>query len=170
MLNGAAERVLDRPGNRLIGRHAGADAPHVDSGVIDRVLRQARETGETVLGLPVRGRPPSGPDGDRMWSLSTFRLTDPADRRLGMCQAYVDITDGYRAERRLELLTRAGAGIDVTLDVARTAQELADVLVPALGDVAWVALSEAVLDGDESSKMPGPGQWNLRRTGVGPTG
>ncbi|MFF3525607.1 SpoIIE family protein phosphatase [Streptomyces rubiginosohelvolus] len=170
LLNGAAERVLGRPGDRLIGRHAGADAPHVDSGVIDRVLRQVRETGESVLGLPVRGRPPSGPDGDRMWSLSTFRLTDPADRLLGMCQAYADITDGYRAERQLELLTRAGAGIGATLDVARTAQELADVLVPALGDVAWVALSEAVLDGDEPPKMSGPGQWNLRRTGVAPPG
>ncbi|MFE3961638.1 SpoIIE family protein phosphatase [Streptomyces cyaneofuscatus] len=170
LLNGAAERVLDRPGNRLIGRHAGADAPHVDSGVIDRVLRQVRETGESVLGLPVRGSPPSGPEGERMWSLSTFRLTDPADRLLGMCQAYVDITDGYRAERQRELLTRAGAGIGATLDVARTAQELADVLVPALGDVAWVALSEAVLDGDEPPKMSGPGQWNLRRTGVAPPG
>ncbi|MFF2697022.1 SpoIIE family protein phosphatase [Streptomyces cyaneofuscatus] len=170
LLNGAAERVLDRPGNRLIGRHAGADALHVDSGVIDRVLRQVRETGESVLGLPVRGSPPSGPEGERMWSLSTFRLTDPADRLLGMCQAYVDITDGYRAERQRELLTRAGAGIGATLDVARTAQELADVLVPALGDVAWVALSEAVLDGDEPPKMSGPGQWNLRRTGVAPPG
>ncbi|MFI8351805.1 SpoIIE family protein phosphatase [Streptomyces cyaneofuscatus] len=170
LLNGAAERVLDRPGNRLIGRHAGADALHVDSGVIDRVLRQVWETGESVLGLPVRGSPPSGPEGERMWSLSTFRLTDPADRLLGMCQAYVDITDGYRAERQRELLTRAGAGIGATLDVARTAQELADVLVPALGDVAWVALSEAVLDGDEPPKMAGPGQWNLRRTGVAPPG
>ncbi|WP_455908000.1 SpoIIE family protein phosphatase [Streptomyces cyaneofuscatus] len=170
LLNGAAERVLDRPGNRLIGRHAGADALHVDSGVIDRVLRQVRETGESVLGLPVHGSPPSGPEGERMWSLSTFRLTDPADRLLGMCQAYVDITDGYRAERQRELLTRAGAGIGATLDVARTAQELADVLVPALGDVAWVALSEAVLDGDEPPKMSGPGQWNLRRTGVAPPG
>ncbi|MEU8563279.1 SpoIIE family protein phosphatase [Streptomyces cyaneofuscatus] len=170
LLNGAAERVLDRPGNRLIGRHAGADALHVDSGVIDRVLRQVWETGESVLGLPVRGSPPSGPEGERMWSLSTFRLTDPADRLLGMCQAYVDITDGYRAERQRELLTRAGAGIGATLDVARTAQELADVLVPALGDVAWVALSEAVLDGDEPPKMSGPGQWNLRRTGVAPPG
>ncbi|MGW4726408.1 SpoIIE family protein phosphatase [Streptomyces sp. NPDC004291] len=170
LLNGAAERVLDRPGNRLIGRHAGADASHADSGTIDRVLRQVRETGESVLGLPVRASPPSGPDGDRMWSLSTFRLTDPADRLLGTCQAYVDITDGYRAERRLELLTRAGAGIGATLDVARTAQELADVLVPALGDVAWVALSEAVLDGDEPPKMSGPGQWNLRRIGAAPPG
>ncbi|WP_432128620.1 SpoIIE family protein phosphatase [Streptomyces sp. bgisy082] len=170
LLNGAAERVLARPGDRLIGRNAGADTSRVDSGTIGRVLRQVRETGESVLGLPVRGSPSSDPDGDRMWSLSTFRLTDPADRLLGMCQAYVDITDGYRAERRLELLTRAGAGIGATLDVARTAQELADVLVPALGDVAWVALSEAVLDGDEPPKMSGPGQWNLRRIGVAPPG
>ncbi|MYR41489.1 PAS domain-containing protein, partial [Streptomyces sp. SID5910] len=170
LLNEAAERVLTHPGNQLIGRHVGADTCHVDSGTVDRVLRQVRETGESVLGLPVRGSPPTGPDRDRMWSLSTFRLTDPTDRLLGMCQTYVDITDGYRAERRLELLTKAGAGIAATLDVARTAQELADVLVPALGDVAWVALSEAVLEGDEPPRMSGPGRWNLRRIGVAPPG
>ncbi|MFC9590015.1 SpoIIE family protein phosphatase [Streptomyces sp. NPDC056944] len=170
LLNGAAERALSHPGNQLIGRHVGADTSHVDSGAIDRVLRQVRETGEPVLGLPVRGSPPSGPDRDRMWSLSTFRLTDSTDRPLGTCQTYVDITDGYRAERRLELLTKAGAGIGATLDVARTAQELADVLVPALGDVAWVALSETVLEGDEPPKMLGPGQWKLRRIGVAPPG
>ncbi|MEU6289366.1 SpoIIE family protein phosphatase [Streptomyces sp. NPDC046988] len=170
LLNGAAEQVLTRPGNQLIGRPVGGDTSHVESGTVDRVLRQVRETGDPVLSLPVRGSPLPGPDRDRMWSLSTFRLTDPTDRLLGMCQTYADITDGYRAERRLELLTRAGAGIGATLDVARTAQELADVLVPALGDVAWVALSEAVLEGDEPPKMSGPGRWNLRRIGVAPPG
>ncbi|MFG2833523.1 SpoIIE family protein phosphatase [Streptomyces zaomyceticus] len=168
-LNGAAERVLTHPGSRLIGRRVGADPSHGDAGTLERVLRQVRETGEPVLGLPVWS-PPAGPDGDRIWSLATFRLTDPTDRPLGMCQTYIDITDGYRAERRLELLTEAGAGIGATLDVERTAQELADVLVPALGDVAWVALSEAVLAGDEPPKAIGPGQWNLRRIGVAPTG
>ncbi|MFC9795646.1 SpoIIE family protein phosphatase [Streptomyces sp. NPDC127584] len=170
VLNKAAERALTRPGDQLNGRHVGADTSLGDSGTVDQVLRQVRETGEPVLGLPVRGSPSPDPDGDRMWSLSTFRLTDPADRPLGMCQTYLDITDGYRAERRLALLTRAGAGIGATLDVARTAQELADVLVPDLGDVAWVALSEAVLEGDEPPKMLGPGEWNLRRTGAAPPG
>ncbi|MEU6384108.1 SpoIIE family protein phosphatase [Streptomyces bauhiniae] len=164
-LNGPAEQALTSPGNQLIGRRAGADTAHVDSATVERVLRQVRETGESVLDLSVRG---SGPERDRMWSLSTFRLTGPADRLLGMCQTYVDVTDGYRAERRLDLLTRAQAGISGTLDVARTAQELADVLVPALGDVAWVALAEAVLEGDEPPKMLGPGRWNLRRIAVAP--
>ncbi|WP_343238920.1 SpoIIE family protein phosphatase [Streptomyces sp. SID9124] len=170
LLNAAAERVLGHPANRLVGRHLDTDTPHVDADTADRVLRQVRETGESVLGLPVRGGPPSGPDRDRWWALSTFRLTDPAGRLLAMCQTYADITDGYRAERRMELLTRAGEGIGATLDVARTAQELADVVVPDLGDVAWVALSEAVLEGDEPPKTSGPGQWNLRRTGVAPQG
>ncbi|MFB7365928.1 SpoIIE family protein phosphatase [Streptomyces hydrogenans] len=170
LLNGAAERALSGPENEVTGRHVGADTSHVDSGTVDRVLRRVRDTGEPALGLPVHGSPPSGSDHDRMWSLSAFRLTDPSGRPLGTCQTYVDITDGYRAERRLDLLTRAGAGIGATLDVARTAQELADVLVPAFGDVAWVALSEAVLEGDEPPKMLGPGQWNLRRVGAAPPG
>ncbi|MFB8085144.1 SpoIIE family protein phosphatase [Streptomyces sp. NPDC055992] len=170
LLNAAAERVLGHPRDQLVGRHVGADTPHVDSETVARVLRQVRESGESVLGLPVRGSPPSGPDRDRWWSLSTFPLTGPADRLLGMCQTYADITHGYRAERRMELLTKAGEGIGATLDVARTAQELADVLVPDLGDAAWVSLSEAVLEGDEPPKTTGPGQWNLRRIGVAPPG
>ncbi|MFC9260520.1 SpoIIE family protein phosphatase [Streptomyces hydrogenans] len=170
LLNGAAEQILARPGDELIGRHVDAGTSHLASEAIDRVLRQVRETGESVLSLPVRGSPTSGPDGDRMWSLSTFRLTDPTDRPLGLCQTYVDITDRHRAEQRVELLTKAAADIGATLDVARTAQELADVLVPALGDLAWVALSEAVLEGDEPPKMSGPGRWRLHRIGVAPPG
>ncbi|RAJ54017.1 PAS domain S-box-containing protein [Streptomyces sp. KhCrAH-43] len=170
LLNAAAERVLGHPAHRLVGRPVGADTSHVAPETTDRVLRQVRETGESVLGLPVRGSPSSGPDRDRWWSLSTFRLTDPAGRLLGMCQTYADITDSHRAERRIKLLTRAGEGIGATLDVARTAQELADVLVPDLGDAAWVSLSEAVLEGDEPPKLTGPGSWNLRRIGVAPPG
>ncbi|WP_197085238.1 SpoIIE family protein phosphatase [Saccharothrix sp. ST-888] len=53
------------------------------------------------------------------------------------------------ARRRLELLSEASARIGTTLDVSRTAEELAEMAVPRLADVVTIDLSEAVLRGDE---------------------
>ncbi|MFF3331768.1 SpoIIE family protein phosphatase [Streptomyces sp. NPDC002888] len=55
------------------------------------------------------------------------------------------------ARRRLELLSEAGARIGTTLDVRRTAEELAETAVPRLADYVTVDLSEAVLRGEESA-------------------
>ncbi|MFG2716144.1 SpoIIE family protein phosphatase [Streptomyces goshikiensis] len=55
------------------------------------------------------------------------------------------------ARRRLELLAQANARIGTTLDVNRTAWELAEVAVPLLADFVTIDLPEAVLRGDESA-------------------
>ncbi|GAA0919806.1 hypothetical protein GCM10009549_38110 [Streptomyces thermoalcalitolerans] len=54
-----------------------------------------------------------------------------------------------QARRRLELLHEAGLRIGSTLDVTRTAEELAEVAVPGFADFAAVDLPGAVLDGEE---------------------
>jgi serine phosphatase RsbU (regulator of sigma subunit)/PAS domain-containing protein/anti-sigma regulatory factor (Ser/Thr protein kinase) len=53
------------------------------------------------------------------------------------------------ASNRLELLYDAGLGIGTTLDVRRTAEELAEVVVPQFADFATVDLVDPVLRGDE---------------------
>ncbi|KOV64106.1 histidine kinase [Streptomyces sp. MMG1121] len=58
------------------------------------------------------------------------------------------------ARERLNLLYDAGARIGNSLDVMRTAQELADVVVPRLADFVSVNLLEEVLSGKEPA--PGP--------------
>jgi serine phosphatase RsbU (regulator of sigma subunit)/anti-sigma regulatory factor (Ser/Thr protein kinase) len=63
------------------------------------------------------------------------------------------------ARRRLELLSEASARIGTTLDVRRTARELAEMAVPRLADFATIDLPEAVLRGEES---PDPGSDLLR--------
>ncbi|MDT0305505.1 SpoIIE family protein phosphatase [Streptomyces sp. DSM 44917] len=63
------------------------------------------------------------------------------------------------AQRRLQMLYRASVRIGTTLDVRRTAEELAAVAVPDLADAVTVDLSEEVLRGAE---MPG-GVIRLRR-------
>ncbi|MGW1911537.1 SpoIIE family protein phosphatase [Streptomyces sp. NPDC002076] len=55
------------------------------------------------------------------------------------------------ARRRLELLTDASTRIGTTLDVRRTAQELADTAVPRLADYVTIDLPEAVLRGEEAA-------------------
>ncbi|MFE3583928.1 SpoIIE family protein phosphatase [Streptomyces vinaceus] len=55
------------------------------------------------------------------------------------------------ARRRLELLAEASTRIGTTLDVTRTARELAEMAVPRLADYVTVDVPEAVLRGEESA-------------------
>ncbi|WP_189267592.1 SpoIIE family protein phosphatase [Streptomyces fuscichromogenes] len=55
------------------------------------------------------------------------------------------------ARRRLELLTDASTRIGTTLDVRRTAEELAETAVPRLADYVTIDLPEAVLRGEEAT-------------------
>ncbi|MGW1290798.1 GAF domain-containing protein, partial [Streptomyces sp. NPDC002586] len=66
------------------------------------------------------------------------------------------------ARERLNMLYDAGVGIGTSLDVTRTAEELAELAVPRFADFATVDLFDAVLQGEE----PKPGT-ALRRTACG---
>jgi serine phosphatase RsbU (regulator of sigma subunit)/anti-sigma regulatory factor (Ser/Thr protein kinase) len=69
-------------------------------------------------------------------------------------------TYALAARRRLELLSEASARMGTTLDVRRTAEELAETAVPRLADYVTIDLPEAVLRGEESTDPLG----DLRRT------
>ena len=71
-------------------------------------------------------------------------------------------TYALAARRRLELLSEAGVRIGTTLDVGRTARELAESAVPQLADFVTIDLPEAVLRGEESADP----RSDLRRTVV----
>jgi len=60
-------------------------------------------------------------------------------------------TYALAARRRLELLSEASGRIGTTLDVRRTAEELAETAVPRLADFVTIDLPEAVLRGEESA-------------------
>jgi serine phosphatase RsbU (regulator of sigma subunit)/anti-sigma regulatory factor (Ser/Thr protein kinase) len=64
------------------------------------------------------------------------------------------------ARERLKLLYDAGGRIGTTLDVTRTAEELADVAVPRFADIVSVELLDAVLRGEEPSGL----STEMRRT------
>ncbi|MBX6386688.1 MAG: SpoIIE family protein phosphatase, partial [Microbispora sp.] len=165
-VNAEAERDIAAPAEQLIGRRIGDVVPDIDVEGLEAVLRRVRDTGEPVLGFPVRGRTPRDPDHEHVWSDSCFRLTDPTGSVLGICQAATDITSGYLAQQRLALLNEASTRIGTTLDVARTAQELADVAVPALADIVTVDLLETTLRGEEPAPGPAGERVLARRVGI----
>ncbi|WP_256107520.1 SpoIIE family protein phosphatase/ATP-binding protein [Streptomyces sp. ODS05-4] len=66
------------------------------------------------------------------------------------------------ARRRLNLLYDAGVGIGTTLDVVRTAEELAEVTVGRFADFVTVDLADPVLRGEE----PTGASADMRRTAV----
>ncbi|WP_445529818.1 SpoIIE family protein phosphatase [Streptomyces cyslabdanicus] len=70
-----------------------------------------------------------------------------------------------QARRRLELLHDAGLRIGSTLDVTRTAEELAEVTVPRFADFTAVDLPDAVLRGEEPE--PFRAGTALRRVALG---
>ncbi|MGC4998472.1 SpoIIE family protein phosphatase [Streptomyces sp. DT195] len=71
-----------------------------------------------------------------------------------------------RARRHLEVLREASVRVGESLDVDRTAQDLANALVPAFGDLAMVALADAVSRGEEPPKSSGGGNLHMHRVAV----
>ncbi|MCG7205137.1 SpoIIE family protein phosphatase [Streptomyces arenae] len=118
-------------------------------------LRHAIETGESAFDGEIHGHMRADPDRDRVFSASASVLRDPRGNALGLCTTVDDVTDQHRARERLALLNEASTRIGSTLDVMRTAQELADVAVPRLADWVTVDLLETMLEGDEPAPFTG---------------
>ncbi|MFE9442183.1 SpoIIE family protein phosphatase [Streptomyces sp. NPDC006602] len=158
----AVEAVLtdDSPGQRLAAlTHPGArlgPAPH--KAVPPAVLPTGRPAHVTPL---------------RTTHAETGAQARPTTSRTAEPATAPDITDGgtdgvdggrlvllgepgvgmhaVAARQRLELLSEASARIGTTLDVPRTARELAEMAVPRLADFVTIDLPEAVLRGEESA-------------------
>ncbi|MFE9809796.1 SpoIIE family protein phosphatase [Streptomyces sp. NPDC005548] len=163
--NRAARHIRAFPLDDAMGRHPREWAGDFYSGVFETTLRDVLSTGVAVLDIEARGHlTPGAPE--TVLSISTFRLEDPAGGVLGVMAAIVDVTGQHRAAARLELLERANGHIGTTLDIFRTAQEFAEVMVPALADVVAVEVLDSVLRGE----VPAPGavfeHGALRCTGV----
>ncbi|MEV6166914.1 SpoIIE family protein phosphatase [Streptomyces sp. NPDC051954] len=160
-VNPALERINGIRAEEHLGRTIHEMLPRVDAEAMERVARQVLETGTPLVDQPTFGRTPADPEEDHAWSVSMYRLEDAVGTVLGVAASVVDITDQYRAgveaeaaRRRLALIADASTRIGTTLDLDRTASELADVAVPELADVAAVDLLEAVVEGRRSSLGP----------------
>ncbi|MFA1542571.1 SpoIIE family protein phosphatase [Actinomadura monticuli] len=130
-----------------VGRPLPVDLAEADMLVPPELIREVLAEGVPVVDHEVRWETPDRNEG-RTFSTFLFRVEGVDSRPLGVCLMAVDITHSG-ARERLALLRRASIQIGTTLDVRQTAQELADLAVPAFADYVTVDLTEAVLPGPE---------------------
>lgn len=128
-----------------------------DAENLEAVLRQVLETGAPVVRRSQQVSWRHDPARQHALSLSAFRLEDARGRPTGVAALYFDNADQMRARRHLDLAREVAERVGGSLDVVRTAQDLADALAPAFGDLAAVDLAHSVFDGDEPSKQLGGG-------------
>ncbi|MGV4927312.1 SpoIIE family protein phosphatase (plasmid) [Streptomyces sp. BHT-5-2] len=166
MVNPALERINDLPAEQHIGRHVRDALSFLETDAIEERMRSVLATGRPLLDEFSVGPTATHPEADQAWSVSYYRLEDANGRVLGVATSVVDVTEQHRAateaaraRRRLAVIADASATVGTTLDVGRTAQELADVIVPELADLAAVDVLDAVLDGRRPGARGGPARF-----------
>ncbi|WP_406386836.1 SpoIIE family protein phosphatase [Streptomyces sp. NBC_01618] len=160
-LNDTLERIGGVPREQRVGRGLSEVLPGMAADAIETLMRRVLDTGVPVIDYEYRGWSWADPHRERAYSTSFFPLTEGDGTVTGICYMVLDVTDRWRAQQRLALVNDAGASIGSTLDVLRTAQELADFAVPRFADFVVVDLLDPVASPEE------PGPWPL---GTGPSG
>lgn len=173
-VNAALEVMNGLPESAHVGRRLAQILPEVNAREMEEAMLQVLETGRPVLDRRRTGRTPAEPDHDRVWSCSYVRVEDPAGMSIGVIASLVDITEQQRdhleaeaARRRLAMLSEASIRVGSSLDLERTAQELADLAVPRFADAVTVDVLDALARGDEPG-MGLTGGVALRRLGKAP--
>ncbi|OYP19338.1 protein phosphatase [Streptomyces sp. FBKL.4005] len=130
----------------------------------DRAARVVLPSGAAALAAPARVATDgeAGGSGLGVPRVPAEDVTAPPPRGLLLVGEPEVARHALAARRRLELLSEASTRIGTTLDVRRTARELAETAVPRLADHVTIDLPEAVLRGEESAEPHG----DLRRTVV----
>ncbi|MCI3278475.1 SpoIIE family protein phosphatase [Streptomyces cylindrosporus] len=165
--NAALEQFGGGSAAQRLGRRLVEIQPGIDTEGIEAQIRHVLETGRPVVGYEHVGQVRSAPHRETAHMLSFTRLEDDQGHPMGVYYTVVDITERHRARQRLALLDRAGELIGRTLDITRTAQELADVAVQGFADFVCVDLLDSVLRGAEPEPVPrgDTDQVPLRRAG-----
>ncbi|MFE3548319.1 SpoIIE family protein phosphatase [Streptomyces kronopolitis] len=153
LANDEARRLLDLPADAEGRAVDDLGLDHRTAGLLasDRIATDEVHLAQDRL-LAVNKRSTS-PYGTHQGSVVTLRDTTELRWLSGRAEV---------ARERLRLLYDAGLRIGSTLNVARTAEELAQVAVPRFADIVTVALQDPVLKGEEPT---GAGT-ELRRTAL----
>ncbi|WP_394814921.1 SpoIIE family protein phosphatase [Streptomyces millisiae] len=165
-MNDTLERAGGVPREQRLGRRLSELLPGLDAERLEGLMREVRDTGTPVIDHEYTGWSWADPQRRHAYSTSFFPLVDDEDRVNGVCYLVMDVTDRWEARERLALITEASGRIGSTLNIDRTAQELADIAVPRLADFAAVDLLEPVLHGDEPAVQPVDTRPLMRRCGL----
>jgi PAS domain S-box-containing protein len=161
--NAAFRRLFGLSDEAVIGRRPSEVDEHMDMALIERTIaEQVVEKGVPVADVPVvQSR--AGKRRVLLWS------ADPVTENgqvLGVLCRFRDVTGHATSLQQAHaLLERAGHQIGTTLDIHRTAAELADLAVPELADRIAIDLCDQVLQG-ENLPRTGSGTLQFRRVAV----
>ncbi|WP_372511281.1 SpoIIE family protein phosphatase [Streptomyces cylindrosporus] len=144
-LNDTLERFGGVPREQRLGRRLSELLPGLQAATIEGLMRKVLETRVPVTDYEYLGWSWADPHRQHAYSTSFFPLVDADDLATGVCYMVQDVTERWNARRLLTLVNEAGACVGTTLDVMRTAQELADFAVPRFADFVVVDLLEPVL-------------------------
>ncbi|MGW7607395.1 SpoIIE family protein phosphatase [Streptomyces sp. NPDC054766] len=120
--------------------------PHICTKV-EEGMRRVFETGKPEH-FEVRGRPRPEARGHH-WAVTVSPVRNPAGEIRHVQLIALDVTEQHRARERLALLNDVSAQVGSTLDVTRTAQEMADIAVGPLADFISIDLLDSLLRGFE---------------------
>ncbi|KAB8169797.1 SpoIIE family protein phosphatase [Streptomyces sp. 3MP-14] len=131
---------------------------------LQRKLRGVLATGDAVRDHFYAHRVEEDERPRRLY-LSAYRLEEADGRVLGVVVTVADRTDRDRYREGLRLVNEAGRRIGSTLDLFRTAQELAELAVSDFAQVASVDILDLTVHGDAPARGPLPHTVTLRRAG-----
>ncbi|MEU2335426.1 SpoIIE family protein phosphatase [Streptomyces sp. NPDC013172] len=144
-LNDTLEHLGGVPREQRLGRRLSELLPGLQATTLETLMREVLKTREPVTDYEYLGWSWSDPHRQHAYSTSFFPLVGPDDSVTGVCYLVSDVTERWAARQLLSLVNEAGTRIGTTLDVLRTAQELADFAVPRFADFVIVDLLEPVL-------------------------
>jgi PAS domain S-box-containing protein len=144
--NAAFRRLLGLPDEAIIGRRFSELDSGMDAALVERVLAdQVMTTGVPVADVSVR-QVLAGKRRVILWSADPVMENGQV---LGTLCRFRDITGQAPLLRQAHaLLERAGHQIGTTLDIHRTASELADLAVPGFADRVAIDLLDQVMLGE----------------------
>ncbi|MFC8945364.1 SpoIIE family protein phosphatase [Streptomyces rochei] len=166
LVNPVLEKIHGKPAGETVGRHPSEVIPVPDTSRIEAAMHRVLATGEPLLNQSTLSTTPSDPDprAEHAWSASYYRLQDQRGHILGVAVTVVDDTERHRAAAeagrvrgRLATLAEAGMRIGSSLDLDRTAHELADIAVDDLADVAAVDVLDVIFTAADPA-VPDTGQ------------
>ncbi|WP_030232579.1 MULTISPECIES: SpoIIE family protein phosphatase [unclassified Streptomyces] len=160
--NADMERVIGLPEAEMRGLRVTEIVLDPESERAEEGMRAALRTGRLQeLGAALHL---AGHERESVWSVSLVPVRDADGRRAdGVLLSAHDVTEQYLARQRLVLVDDASLRIGSTLDLPRTAQELADVAVPRFADFVTVDLLPAIEGGEDPPQGSPHGPVMLRR-------
>ncbi|MFI6033248.1 SpoIIE family protein phosphatase [Streptomyces sp. NPDC051315] len=170
-LNDTLERFGGVPREQRLGRRLSDLLPGLQADTLEGLMRKVMETGVPVTDYEYVGWSWADPHRQHAYSTSFFPLVDADGSVTGVCYMVSDVTERWNARRLLSMVNEAGTSIGRTLDVMRTAQELADFAVPRFADFVIVDLLEPVLSTEGHGAWltdagPAPAKPVMRRAGM----